>query len=208
MGDGKDEMAFLRSSIGTDTGPIVRGRRIVLRAPQMSDYAAWARVRQLSREHLAPWEPTWARDELTRSAFRRRIRHYQREMRDDLGYAFFIFADADDALLGGLTLSNVRRGVTQACALGYWLGAHHVARGYMREAVGVVATFAFERLRLHRIEAACLLHNAASIAVLRHCGFTHEGLARRYLKINGEWQDHVLFARLSDDPPPVEVRSP
>lgn len=192
-------MAFLRSNLGTETGPIIRARRIVLRPPQMFDYAAWAEVRQMSREHLVPWEPTWARDELTWSAFRRRIRHYQREMRDDLGYAFFIFSEPDESLIGGLTLSNLRRGVTQAASLGYWLGIRHTGHGYMREAVAAISTYAFDRLRLHRLEAACLPHNLASIAVLGHCGFVQEGLARRYLKINGTWQDHVLLARLNDD---------
>lgn len=200
-------MAFLRSNLGQDAGPVIRGRRVLLRAPQMSDYAAWAEVRQMSRDHLVPWEPTWPRDELTRSAFRRRIRHYQREMRDDLGYAYFIFNDKEDALLGGLTISNVRRGVTQAGALGYWLAVNSVGHGYMREAVNAIAVYGFERLRLHRLEAACLPRNVRSVGVLTACGFAHEGLARRYLKINGEWQDHLLFARLSDDPLPGEARS-
>jgi ribosomal-protein-alanine N-acetyltransferase len=194
-------MVFLRSSIGQDAGPIVRSRRLLLRPPQMFDYPAWAEVRQMSREHLTPWEPAWARDELTRAAFRRRVRHYQREIRDDLGYAFLIIGEADEVLHGGLTLSNVRRGVTQAATLGYWLGVRSTGRGYMREAVTAICGFAFERLRLHRVEAACLPHNQASVAVLEACGFVHEGLARRYLKIAGAWQDHKLYARLSDDPP-------
>lgn len=205
MGPEQLDMAFLRSNLGHDNGPLVRGKRIVLRVPQMHDYVAWAEIRQQSREHLVPWEPTWARDELTRAAFRRRIRHYQREMRDDLGFAFFIFHDADDRLLGGLTISNIRRGVTQAAALGYWLGAPFTGRGYMSETVNTVAAFAFERLRLHRLEAACLPHNTASVAVLERTGFQHEGRARRYLKINGQWQDHLLFARLNDDALPAEV---
>ena len=115
-------MAFLRSSIGQDSAHVVRGRGVWLRPAVMGDYAAWAELRARSREHLTPWEPVWQRDELTRSAFRRRVRHYQREAREDLGYAFLIFREADDRLLGGLTLSNVRRGVTQAAVLGYWLG--------------------------------------------------------------------------------------
>jgi len=197
-------MAFLRSSSGSDAGLAIRARRVWLRPPQMSDFAAWARLRALSREHLVPWEPQWARDELTRDAFRRRLRHYQREQREDLGYAFLVFREADDQLIGGLTLGNVRRGVTQAGTLGYWLGEPYVGHGYMAEAVHAVAGFAFERLRLHRLEAACLPHNCNSIAVLRRNAFQREGLARRYLKINGHWQDHVLFALLSEDPRPRE----
>ena len=193
-------MAFLRSGLIGDVQPQVQGRGVYLRPPAPSDYAAWAELRNRSREHLVPWEPQWARDELSRSAFRRRLRHYHREMKDDLGYAFFILRDHDGALLGGLTLSNVRRGVTQAAALGYWLGAPHVRRGCMTAAVEAVVPFVFDELKLHRLEAACLPHNHASIRVLRQNGFQDEGLARRYLKIDGIWRDHMLFALLADDP--------
>jgi [ribosomal protein S5]-alanine N-acetyltransferase len=192
-------MAFLRSSIGQESALVVRGRGLWLRPPAMGDYAAWAELRARSREHLTPWEPLWQRDELSRSAFRRRVRHYQREAREDLGYSFLVLRDADDELLGGLTLSNVRRGVTQAAVLGYWLGAPFVRRGYMTEAVAAVATFAFEELRLHRLEAATMPNNAASIHVLERNGFKREGLAERLLKINGTWEDHVLHALVVED---------
>jgi ribosomal-protein-alanine N-acetyltransferase len=165
----------------------------------MLDYVPWAELRAASRDHLIPWEPLWPRDELTRSAFRRRIRHYQREQREDLGYAFLVMRDRDDRLLGGMTLSNIRRGVTQAASLGYWLGLSHVRQGYMTEAVRAVIPFAFHELRLHRLEAACMPTNSGSIRVLERCGFEREGYARRYLRINGEWEDHILFARIADD---------
>ncbi len=192
-------MAFLKSGIGNDYNPLIRGRELWLRPPQMSDYAEWAQLRALSREHLTPWEPQWARDELSRAAFRRRLRHYYREQREDQGYAFFLFRAGDDTLLGGLTLSNVRRGVSQSASLGYWLGITHSRQGYMTAAVGMLLPAAFEEIRLHRIEAACLPSNVASIGVLERNAFRREGLARRYLKINGTWQDHLLFARLSGD---------
>lgn len=193
-------MAFLRSGIGGDWLPHVRVDGIHLRPPHMGDYAAWAELRALSRDHLTPWEPQWTRDELSRDAFRRRVRHYQRELREDLGYAFFLFRDLDDRLLGGITLSNVRRGVTQAAAVGYWIGKPFARRGLMTKAVSGVVRFAFEELKLHRLEAACMPSNAASIRVLEKNGFQREGLARRYLKINGVWQDHLLYATLADDP--------
>jgi ribosomal-protein-alanine N-acetyltransferase len=193
-------MAFLKTGLGMEFSAQVRGQGVWLRPPAMTDYPAWAELRALSREHLQPWEPQWARDELTRSAFRRRLRHYARESREDLGYAFFIFRAIDDELLGGITLSNVRRGVAQSASLGYWLGLPHIRRGYMTEAVRALLGFAYADLRLHRVEAACLPANAASIAVLQNNRFTHEGLARSYLKISGVWQDHVLFAKLHDDP--------
>jgi len=191
-------MAFLRSGLITDADPQLRGGRVWLRPPAMADYAAWAQLRSVSRGHLTPWEPTWANDELSRGAFRRRLRVYQRDQREDYGYAFFVFLLESGQLIGGLTMSNVRRGVTQAASLGYWTGLPHAGQGFMTEAVGVAARFAFDDLGLHRLEAACLPDNRASMKVLENNGFEREGLARGYLKINGRWQDHVLFARLSD----------
>ncbi len=192
-------MAFLRTSIGPDSAQAVRGRGVLLRAPAMSDYGPWAELRTRSREHLTPWEPSWQRHELTRGSYRRRVRHYQREAREDIGYAFLVFDETDDELVGGLTLSNVRRGVTQAAVLGYWLGLPYIKRGYMTRAVRAIADFAFDDLRLHRLEAATMPANVASIRVLERNGFRREGFARGLLKINGVWEDHILFALLAED---------
>ncbi|HEX2841957.1 GNAT family protein [Hyphomicrobium sp.] len=191
-------MAFLRAGNSSEWA-VVQGRGVWLRPPQMSDYGPWAELRAMSRAHLVPWEPAWPRDDLTKSAYRRRVKHYQREARDDLGYAFLIFEPETDRLMGGLTLSNVRRGVTQSAMLGYWLGTPFVGSGHMTAAVRAVLPHAFEPLRLHRIEAAAQPSNTRSVSVLRRAGFSEEGLARRYLKINGSWQDHLLFAMLAED---------
>ena len=179
--------------------PVLQGDGVYLRYPQMSDYAPWAALRDESREFLAPWEPVWAADELSRSAFRRRIRRYQREIRGDLAYPFFVFRKDDNLLMGGCTLSNVRRGVTQCCALGYWIGAQFANQGYMTRAIKVLLPFVFRTLGLHRIEAACLIGNDASRKLLLRAGFRQEGLARRDLLINGEWADHLLFALLKEE---------
>ena len=111
----------------------------------------------------------------------------------------FIYDTRSTALVGGLTLCNVRRGVTQSCTLGYWVGAAHAKRGYMTAAVRAVVPFVFDSLELHRLEAACLPTNTASMRLLKRTGFTREGLARRYLRINGDWQDHLLYALLDTD---------
>jgi ribosomal-protein-alanine N-acetyltransferase len=195
-------MAFLRPTLSIDPDADIRGTRVYLRYPTMQDYAAWAELRALSRQHLQPWEPQWAKDELTRSAFRRRLRMIQRDVRDDLGYAYLIFAETPMTLVGGLNISNVRRGIAQAASIGYWIGAPFAGRGLMTDAVGAVAQFAFASLRLNRLEAACLPNNAASARVLEKAGFRREGRARQYLKIDGRWQDHDLFAVLRDDPRP------
>ncbi len=192
-------MAFLRPSSLLDSGQTVYGGEVMLRAPQMADYQAWAEVRTESRAFLTPWEPIWSRDELTRVAFRRRLKHYARDMREDHAYPFFIFRSSDDAMLGGVTVSNIRRGVAQSGAIGYWIGRSHARSGNMAAALNALIPFVFDTLGLHRIEAACLPHNAASIGLLTKCGFEREGYARRYLRINGAWQDHVLFALLSED---------
>ena len=172
----------------------------MLRAPQMADYAEWSALREASRNFLTPWEPTWPSDDLTRASFRRRIKRYSEDQRGDLAYPFFIFRRSDHALVGGLTLANIRRGCAQAGSLGYWMGAAFARQGYMTAAVSALVPFAFATLRLHRIEAACIPANAASIRLLEKTGFRREGFARRYLCIDGVWQDHLLYARLKDDP--------
>ena len=192
-------MALLRTASPSDFGPIIESERVMLRTPQMSDYPAWAELRASSREFLVPWEPRWAMDELTRASFRRRVRHYQRDLSEDIGYALFIYSVATGGLVGGVTLCNVRRGVTQSCTLGYWIGAQYAQQGYMTAAVRAVVPYVFDSLDLHRLEAACLPTNTASMRLLEKTGFKREGLARRYLRINGGWQDHLLYALLDSD---------
>jgi ribosomal-protein-alanine N-acetyltransferase len=192
-------MAFFRTVSFSEPLPTIEGDTVYLRAPQMSDYGEWATLREASRAFLTPWEPTWPADDLTRSAFRRRLRRYAEDQRADQSYAFFVFRKSDHALAGGLTLANIRRGVAQAGSLGYWIGEPFARRGLMTGAVRALVPFAFGSLRLHRLEAACIPSNAASIRLLENCGFAREGYAREYLCINGLWQDHVLFGRLSGD---------
>ncbi len=192
-------MALLRAVSTSDFGPVIESDTVTLRTPQMSDYPEWAELRAQSREFLTPWEPLWASDELSRASFRRRVRHYLRDLREDVGYALFIFAAPQDKLVGGLTLCNVRRGVTQSCTLGYWIGAKYANQGHMTAAVRAVVPFVFDSLELHRLEAACIPSNTASIRLLEKTGFKREGLARRYLRINGVWQDHLLYALLDTD---------
>ena len=195
-------MAFFRTINFAEPTPAIGGEGVVLRTPQMTDYPEWAELREASRDFLTPWEPTWPTDDLTRSAFRRRIRRYSEDIRTDQGYAFLVFRKSDGVLVGGLTLANIRRGVAQAGSLGYWMGLPFVRQGYMTAAVHAVIPFALEKLRLHRLEAACIPTNAGSIRLLEKNGFVREGYAREYLCINGIWQDHLLFARLKDAPRP------
>jgi ribosomal-protein-alanine N-acetyltransferase len=194
-------MAFFRTINFADPLPSVAGEGVLLRMPQATDYADWTALREASRDFLMPWEPTWPADDLSRSAFRRRIRRYAEDLRTDQGYAFLIIRSSDSALVGGLTLANIRRGVAQAGSLGYWMGQPFARQGYMTTAVRAIIPFAFATLRLHRIEAACIPTNAGSIRLLEKTGFVREGYAREFLCINGVWQDHLLYGRLKDSKP-------
>jgi ribosomal-protein-alanine N-acetyltransferase len=175
-----------------------------LQPPITADYAQWSKLRGDSREYLTPWEPTWSPDELSRAAFQRRLRRYAQAARDGTGHMFFVFERNSDRLAGGCQLSNVRQGVAQSAAtLGYWMGKNYAGQGLMTDAVVTLVRHAFDRMGFHRVEAACIASNAASRRVLAKAGFTAEGTARKYLKINGEWQDHLLFAVVAGDPIPV-----
>lgn len=178
----------------------LQGDGIEIRPPRPSDFPEWADLRRASRDFLQPWEPTWPEDDLTRAAWRRRLASYARDIDLGVAYPFFVFRKTDGALTGGITLSNIRRGVAQMGTVGYWCGSGFTRQGLTLAAVRTLSRFAFRTLALHRLEAACLPGNAPSRNLLGQAGFQEEGLARAYLKINGEWRDHVLFGQVA--PPP------
>lgn len=192
-------MALFRLPTSTAPALAPRGHGLLLRAPQMPDYLQWSELREMSRLFLTPWEPIWPSDDLTRSGFRRRLRRYTEDIAEDRAYPFLVFRESDGALIGGVTLANVRRGIVQAGTLGYWVGQPYAGKGYMTGALRVLLPTLFGELNLHRIEAACIPTNQSSIRVLEKCGFAREGLARRYLCINGVWQDHYLYGLLDED---------
>lgn len=183
--------------IAPESGLRVEGVGVRLRPPRASDYAEWRDLRAASRAFLQPWEPTWPADDLSRAAFRRRLLAYARDREAGVAYPFFVFRASDEALTGGITLSNVRRGVAQMGAIGYWCGRPFARQGLTLAAVNAVSEFAFRTLGLHRLEAACIPENRPSRDLLAKAGFVEEGFAKAYLKINGAWRDHVLFGRVS-----------
>ncbi|NLH81716.1 MAG: GNAT family N-acetyltransferase, partial [Phyllobacteriaceae bacterium] len=180
--------------------PTLVGERVLLRGPDRADFEVWRALRTASRAFLEPWEPLWASDDLVLAAFRRRLARWSEEIGDGVTLPFFVFARDGGALLGGVTLSQVRRGVTQTGTVGYWMGEPHAGKGFMSEAVGVLARHAFGPFGLHRLEAACLPDNLRSIRLLEKVGFAREGLARAYLCIAGDWRDHLLWGLLVGDP--------
>ena len=184
--------------------PAVRllGSKVFLRPSDRTDEKQWIIIREESREFLESWEPTWPADATTSAAFRRRLKKFSADWRDGLTYAFLIFRREDEVLVGGITLSNVRRGVSLSASMGYWMGKMHARNGYMAEAIQLSLDFSFDTLGLHRIEAACLPSNTPSRNLLLKSGFVQEGFARSYLRINGTWQDHVCYAILRTDSRP------
>lgn len=187
-------LPFLRRDL-----PSLAGRRVTMRLPQRTDYDQWAALRRESRSFLVPWEPEWAPDEFDRAAWRRRIARALDEHRRGAATSFLVFDRDGHELQGGITLGNMRYGVARSGHVGYWIGERFAGQGVMSEALGLLCAYAFNRLALHRIEAACIPSNARSIRVLEKAGFQREGLLRSYLKINGVWQDHFLYALIEDD---------
>lgn len=179
--------------------PVLEGERVKLRFPLAQDYREWAALRRESREFLQPWEPRWAPDELERTSWRKRLRLCNEDFAAATSLSFLIFTRNNDRLLGGITLGNIRYGVAQSGQIGYWLGQRHAGQGYMVDAVRLLIPYAFDRLRLHRIEAACIPGNVRSVRVLEKAGFHLEGHLQSYLRINGCWQDHHLYALIAPD---------
>lgn len=177
----------------------IETERLTLREPVLTDFRAWSSLREQSAGFLTPWEPVWSADHLARKGFTNRVYWVQRSISNGSAVPLFLTRREDTALLGAITLDNIRRGPSQAGTLGYWIGEPHARQGFMREAIAGMVHYAFERLDLSRIEAACLPENTASRALLEKCGFKYEGVAQSYLQINGRWRSHVLYAALRID---------
>jgi ribosomal-protein-alanine N-acetyltransferase len=178
-----------------DETPVLIGPRVTLRGPRQADYTQWRDLRRLSRDFLKPFEPRWSESDLGPRVFSARLKRGREEARSGTDYSFFLFIREGGAeqLVGGITLSNVRRRAAQFVNLGYWMGQPYAGQGLMTEAVGLAVPFCFDTLGLHRIHAAFLPDNMASRRVLEKNGFREEGFAEHYLQIDGKWADHVLF---------------
>ncbi|MBF4617552.1 GNAT family N-acetyltransferase [Clavibacter sp. VKM Ac-2873] len=171
--------------------------RIRLLTPD--DAPALSALRLRSRAHLAPWEPIRQPDHDTPAGQRADVEAALAQHALGQGLPLAILDD-EGSVAGRLNLNGIVRGAFESCSAGYWLAADRTGRGLATEAVRAAVALAFGDLGLHRVEAGTLLGNRASQAVLARAGFTRYGLAPRYLRIAGEWQDHVLFQRLADDP--------
>ena len=177
----------------------VRGSGIELRHPRWAEYEDWARLRRESADYLAPWEPLWDPAHLSRNSYRAKLARLKKMVSNDTGYPFHIFRTNDETLVGACNISHVQRHVAQSAQLGYWIGQDYSSQGFGQASVRAALRFCFERLGLHRVEAAVQADNERSVRLLESLGFAKEGTARDYLKINGQWKDHDIYARLSSD---------
>jgi len=173
--------------------------RCYLRLPERRDHLDWARLRRESADFLRIWEPVWAKDHFSKQSFKNRVYWARRVFAEQSAIPLFIFRQTDDALLGGITLDNIRRGPSQSATLGYWIGQEYARQGYMSEAIMALVAYSFSKLELSRIEAATLAQNKPSRGVLEKSGFKYEGVAQSYLQIDGKWRNHVLYANLRSD---------
>ena len=177
------------------------GRRLVLRPIAASDFDAWRGVRRRSADWLIPWEaaripgaPDVVED---RGAFEARCAARQRERMLGTGYGFGLFVEG--AFVGEINLNAIQRGAFQSAYVGYWIDKEHAGNGYMSEAVVLLMRFAFEELHLHRLQIAIIPRNRNSRRVMEKLDLREEGVAERYLEINGVWEDHIRYAITTEE---------
>ena len=177
------------------------GRRVVLRPLVVEDFRAWQEVRRRNEGWLLKWEPKRQRgvpDPVeSRDAFAVRCGARQRERQLGTGYGYGIFVDGHFA--GEINLSIVQRGPFQSSYLGYWIDEARAGQGYMPEAVVVLVRSAFEDLHLHRVQISIIPRNTPSRRVVEKLGIRDEGVALRYLEINGVWEDHIRYAITAEE---------
>jgi ribosomal-protein-alanine N-acetyltransferase len=187
------------------SGPSMRlyGRRVLLRPLVPHDFAVWSEIRRRNEEWLLPWEPRrqpgFSDPTTDRTAFSNRCTARSRDRAADTAYAFGLFVDQQ--LAGEVNLNNVLRGSLQSGTIGYWIDRNQAGHGYVAEGVSVLLRFAFEQLRLHRIEICIVPRNTNSRRVVEKLGIRCEGLAERYLEINGKWEDHLRYAVTAEEWP-------
>ncbi|MGH9246468.1 MAG: GNAT family N-acetyltransferase [Acidimicrobiales bacterium] len=179
----------------------LRGRRIVLRPLVASDFESWQEVRRANVDWLTRWEPRRLQGQPDPvedgDAFAVRCSARQRERQLGTGYGFGIFVEGRFA--GEINVSAVQRGPFQSAYVGYWIDHRHAGRGYVPEGLVLVFQYAFDSLRLHRLQIAIIPRNRASLRVVEKLGLREEGLALRYLEINGVWEDHVRYAITTEE---------
>lgn len=194
-------MRLGRSRLHPSVSPSLRGRRVLLRPLVAEDFPAWQEVRRRNTEWLTRWEPSRAQGSPDvvedRHAFGIRCSTRERERQLGTAYGFGVFVD--EAFAGEMNINSIQRGPFQNCYVGYWMDEARAGNGYTPEALVVVLRFAFEELELHRVQVAIIPRNGPSNRVVRKLGLRAEGVAVRYLEINGVWEDHIRYAITAEE---------
>ena len=183
-------------------GTVVETERLHLRPLRPSDLPELRAHLRRSAEHLRPWSPAphGTYDSASITTLSKLVVRHRQEWKGGQSFAFLLFPKADaNAIVGRVTLSGIVRGVFQSANLGYEVDVNHVGHGYATEAVQALVHFGFETLQLHRLQAAIMPRNLASLRVIERCGFDREALAKRYLCIAGQWEDHFIYALSYED---------
>ena len=179
----------------------LHGRRVTLRPLVVADFDQWREVRRRNVDWLTKWEPRpaegYPNDTVDRTAFGARCGAREREWQLGTGFGFGIFVDGRFA--GEINLSGVQRGPFQNAYVGYWIDEAQAGNGYVPESLVVVSRFAFEDVNLHRLQVAIIPRNKASRRVVEKLGLRDEGVALRYLAINGAWEDHIRYAITAEE---------
>jgi [ribosomal protein S5]-alanine N-acetyltransferase len=171
-----------------------------IRPTEGGDAADQARLRVANRNHTSPWDPVRDPSFYTEAGQRLELDLDARAWTAGTGYAFAVLElGAEERLVGRVALSNVVRGPWLNANLGYWIAADAGGRGHATRAVRLALSFAFDHARLHRVQPAIIPRNDRSVAVARRVGFRLEGRAERYLRINGAWEDHDIYALTVED---------
>jgi len=172
------------------------GRRVVLRRLEPRDFEQWREVRRRNVDWLTKWEPSKPPDAPDvveqRGAFTMRCHAREREWQLGTGYGFGIFVDGSFA--GEINLNSIQRGAFQSAYVGYWIDQAKAGHGYVPEAVVVISRFAFDDKAIHRLQISIVPRNSSSRRVVEKLNLRSEGVAERYLEINGAWEDHVRYA--------------
>jgi [ribosomal protein S5]-alanine N-acetyltransferase len=179
----------------TSVGLRLYGKRVVLRPLVPQDFAGWSEVRRRNGEWLTMWEPLRPSHHpdpaSSRDIFAARCNVRERERQSGVSYSFGFFVDG--VFAGEINLNNVMRGALQTGTIGYWIDRSRAGNAYVAESVVVLMKFAFEELHLHRLEICIIPRNENSLRVMEKLGIREEGIAQRFLEINGVWEDHVRF---------------
>ena len=175
--------------------PSFSNEDILLRTPKMSDFSQWQQVRIKNKNYLTPFEPRWHDIDLTKQSFKQRLKRQKKSMQEKTEFVFFIFLKQQSVqkLVGSISLSNIRYRAAYHVNIGYWMSEENSNKGIMSKSLALLLPFIFEDLKLQRANAACLIHNIASRKLLEKNGFEEEGLAKKYLQIDCQWRDHVLY---------------